>query len=67
MVIGDHYSKCIDIYIYITLWPIFQIKQEAAMSDNLAKVLQFPEERSKEKNDFISYVSIKKFVFDFHS
>ncbi len=37
------------------------------MSDNLAKVLQFPEERSKEKNDFISYVSIKKFVFDFHS
>lgn len=37
------------------------------MSDNLAKVLQFPEESSKGKNDFISYVSIKKFVFDFHS
>lgn len=36
------------------------------MSDNLAKVLQFPEENSKEKNDFISCVSIKKFVFDFH-
>jgi len=45
-------------YIYITLWPIFQIKQEATMSDNLAKVLQFPEERSKEKNDFISFIEV---------
>jgi len=28
------------------------------MSDNLAKVLQFPEEKSKEKNDFISFIEL---------